>query len=250
MRGLETASPDTLDDRFRRAVAGWCDSEGMSARMFGIAALGDANFVNTLLRGRSPRLATVDRVLAFIGEPAAGPAFLDEVEAFLTVTGIKRSVLGRAATGNPSFVAQLRQGMSPTLSTVDRVRGWMASHATAAEAREVRERACPMPAVLAGAAAPGRLPPRQAPRASRADDHASPEPAAARMYMNTRDAADWLGLSPRTLDRYRVTGEGPAFFRLGRLVRYRREDIETWLADRRRFSTSDSGVARSAAGRV
>ena len=27
-------------------------------------------------------------------------------------------------------------------------------------------------------------------------------------YLNTREAAAWLGLSPRTLDRYRVSGEG------------------------------------------
>ena len=194
--------------------------------------------------------ATVDRVLAFVGEPAAGRAFLDEVEAFLAITGVKRSELGRAATGNPSFVAQLRQGMSPTLSTVDRVRAWMAAHATAEEARDLRQRAGRMPAVIALPAVPGRLPLRQAPRASRVDGHASQGPAGARMYMNTREAANWLGLSPRTLDRYRVTGEGPAFFRLGRLVRYRREDIETWLAGRRRFSTSDSGMPRSAMGPV
>ena len=34
-------------------------------------------------------------------------------------------------------------------------------------------------------------------------------------YLNTREAAAWLGLSPRTLDRYRVSGEGPAFHRFG-----------------------------------
>ena len=28
-------------------------------------------------------------------------------------------------------------------------------------------------------------------------------------YLGTREAAAFLGLSPRTLDRYRVTGEGP-----------------------------------------
>ena len=32
-------------------------------------------------------------------------------------------------------------------------------------------------------------------------------------YLGTREAAAFLGLSPRTLDRYRVTGEGPAFHR-------------------------------------
>ena len=34
-------------------------------------------------------------------------------------------------------------------------------------------------------------------------------------YMGTREAAAFLGLSPRTLDRYRVTGQGPAFHKTG-----------------------------------
>ena len=35
----------------------------------------------------------------------------------------------------------------------------------------------------------------------------------------TAEAADYLDLSPRTLERYRVTGEGPRFIKLGRRVR-------------------------------
>ena len=36
-----------------------------------------------------------------------------------------------------------------------------------------------------------------------------------RKYLSTREAADYLGLSSRTLDRYRVSGEGPVFHRFG-----------------------------------
>ena len=61
----------------------------------------DRGFVASLRRGRNPRLGTVDRALAVMGEPPAGPAFRGEVEAFLAVTGVKRSLLGREATGNP-----------------------------------------------------------------------------------------------------------------------------------------------------
>ena len=46
-----------------------------------------------------------------------------------------------------------------------------------------------------------------------------------RMYLSTPQAAAILGLSPRTLERYRVIGEGPVFAKLGRLVRYSRADI-------------------------
>ena len=45
-------------------------------------------------------------------------------------------------------------------------------------------------------------------------------------YLNTRQAADWLGLSARTLDRYRVSGEGPVFHRFGGRVRYLRADLD------------------------
>ncbi|MDE0331666.1 MAG: helix-turn-helix domain-containing protein [Nitrospinae bacterium] len=63
----------------------------------------------------------------------------------------------------------------------------------------------------------------------------------ARNYLSTRQAAEWLGLSPRTLDRYRVTGQGPVFHRFGSRVRYLLADLEAWASARRRASTSDDG---------
>ena len=233
MRALESVSVDTCGARLGRAVAAWCARAGLSARAFGAIVLGDQDFVAALHRGRSPRLATVDRVLAWMGEAPAGPAFRAEVEAFLAVTGIKRSVLGVAATGNPSFVAQLRRGVSPWLSTVERVRGWMATQASAAERREIRERAGPAPAVLGGVPSFERFAPPRRPPGPEANDNRQ-EPAAGPRdggaYVSTCEAAAWLGLSPRTLERYRSAGGGPAFHRFGGCVRYRREDLEAWAA--------------------
>lgn len=60
-----------------------------------------------------------------------------------------------------------------------------------------------------------------------------------RVYLTTPEAATVLGLSPRTLERYRVTGEGPAFRKLGRGVRYLGTDIDEWADRRRKRSTSD-----------
>ena len=62
-------------------------------------------------------------------------------------------------------------------------------------------------------------------------------------YMSTREAAAFLGLSPRTLDRYRVSGGGPVFRKFGSSVRYARADLESWASARRRSSTSDDGDA-------
>ncbi len=61
-------------------------------------------------------------------------------------------------------------------------------------------------------------------------------------YLTPRQAADWLGLSVRTLDRYRASGEGPVFHRFGGRIRYLREDLQAWADARRRTSTADDGT--------
>jgi len=42
-------------------------------------------------------------------------------------------------------------------------------------------------------------------------------------------AADYLKLSIRTLQAWRIRGVGPAFVRAGRSVRYRRYDLLVWI---------------------
>lgn len=51
-------------------------------------------------------------------------------------------------------------------------------------------------------------------------------------------AADYLCQSVRTLQKWRITGFGPHFYKPGRSVRYRRRDIRTWAESRMRTSTS------------
>ena len=60
-------------------------------------------------------------------------------------------------------------------------------------------------------------------------------------YLSTREAAKHLGLAPRTLDRYRITGGGPVYHLFGTAVRYLPEDLDHWAKTRRRRSTSDDG---------
>lgn len=104
--------------------------QAVSGRRFGEVAIGDPCLVAELRRGRSLRLRTADRLLAFMGMEPVGPAFRREVDAFLAATGLKVSLFGEMAAGDPSFVARLRNGASPTLAKVDRVRTWMATHAS------------------------------------------------------------------------------------------------------------------------
>ncbi len=58
--------------------------------------------------------------------------------------------------------------------------------------------------------------------------------------MRTADAAAYCGLSKSTLDKYRLTGDGPAFLKLGRSVVYDRADLEAWLNARRFNSTAET----------
>jgi len=42
-------------------------------------------------------------------------------------------------------------------------------------------------------------------------------------------AAKFLNLSVRTLQAWRLRGDGPAYVRAGRAIRYRRSDLVAWI---------------------
>ena len=74
-------------------------------------------------------------------------------------------------------------------------------------------------------------------------DH-TPRAAEARKgspFLSTREAAFYLGLSFRTLEKMRLTGNGPRFRKHGRFVRYHIADLDAWSEGRRHSSTSDEG---------
>jgi hypothetical protein len=56
--------------------------------------------------------------------------------------------------------------------------------------------------------------------------------------MKTAAAARFLGRSASTLAKYRMTGEGPPFVKLGQAVRYDMADLQAYIARSRRQSTS------------
>lgn len=57
----------------------------------------------------------------------------------------------------------------------------------------------------------------------------APNPAPSPL-MHPDDAAAFLCVSRRTLDRWRFDGTGPAFIKLGGAVRYRRADLDAFIA--------------------
>jgi hypothetical protein len=56
-------------------------------------------------------------------------------------------------------------------------------------------------------------------------------------HLHQVDLARRWKLSPRTLERWRWTGEGPQFVKLGGRVVYRLEDVEAFEVGRLRAST-------------
>lgn len=50
-----------------------------------------------------------------------------------------------------------------------------------------------------------------------------------RRILTPAQVSEMTGLAPSTLANWRVLGKGPAWFKIGRLVRYRPEAVEAWL---------------------
>jgi predicted DNA-binding transcriptional regulator AlpA len=57
--------------------------------------------------------------------------------------------------------------------------------------------------------------------------------------LRTIPAAEYCGSTKSTFEKYRLTGEGPAYIKIGRVVVYDRDDLDAWLASHRRMSTSE-----------
>ncbi len=68
-------------------------------------------------------------------------------------------------------------------------------------------------------------------------------PAQPQRYLTNDEAAGYLRLSPRTLEKQRVIGGGPKFRKFGRRVMYAVADLDTWAAERSFETTSDPEYA-------
>jgi predicted DNA-binding transcriptional regulator AlpA len=90
-------------------------------------------------------------------------------------------------------------------------------------------RTCGARAKLLGSTA---SPPASADRPLPAGNFARPPPghAAIDPLLDDRDLERLTGSKRSTWQKRRLSGDGPPFIRLGRLVRYRRSEVEAWLA--------------------
>lgn len=69
--------------------------------------------------------------------------------------------------------------------------------------------------------------------------HQVPAPVPPR-YLRTPEAARFLGLSGRTLEKHRTYGTGPVYSKIGGRVVYRVDDLLAWVARGTKASTSDT----------
>ena len=60
-------------------------------------------------------------------------------------------------------------------------------------------------------------------------------------YLRTPEAARFLSLSGRTLEKHRTYGTGPAYRKIGGRVVYSLEDLQAWATRGAKTSTSDPG---------
>lgn len=71
------------------------------------------------------------------------------------------------------------------------------------------------------------------------------------MRLNTTEAATYLRMSPSWLNKTRLHGTGPVYFKTGGRVQYDTRDLDAWLVGSRRTAVydfaNDNGRARATA---
>lgn len=62
--------------------------------------------------------------------------------------------------------------------------------------------------------------------------------------LKTTQVAELCGLSARTLEAYRRTGQGPRYVKFGQRTLYAPEDVAAWVESRKRASTKEERPGR------
>jgi hypothetical protein len=61
-------------------------------------------------------------------------------------------------------------------------------------------------------------------------------------YLRTPEAARFLSLSARTLEKHRIYGTGPSYRKVGGRVIYAIEDLKAWADGTAKISTCEAGA--------
>lgn len=62
-------------------------------------------------------------------------------------------------------------------------------------------------------------------------------------FLNTSQAAFYIGLSVRTMEKMRAEGDGPRYRRHARFIRYHIDDLDLWSKSTSGHSTSTGPTA-------
>ena len=73
--------------------------------------------------------------------------------------------------------------------------------------------------------------------------HAPENYTSTQHYLNTKQAAVYLGLSHQYLEIARHKGGGPQYIKLAKAVRYRLEDLDEWMANHIQKHTADTSLS-------
>ena len=57
--------------------------------------------------------------------------------------------------------------------------------------------------------------------------------------LSRQEAAEYLHVSIKFLEKHALFGDGPPFIKIGRLTRYRQSDLEDYIQHRRCSNTSE-----------
>ena len=68
-------------------------------------------------------------------------------------------------------------------------------------------------------------------------------------FLRTAEAARYLGLSGRTLEKHRTYGTGPTYRKIGGRVVYALDDLQSWANRGTKVSTSDPGCGTVSAAK-
>jgi hypothetical protein len=61
-----------------------------------------------------------------------------------------------------------------------------------------------------------------------------------KIYLKTKEAAEYLRLTPQTLERLRFRGGSPIYAKIGKIIVYDIDDLKVWVNSKKQSCTRQS----------